>query len=203
MESQILIDKNKFSNYFTNLSNLSSNQNFLTYTWIDTKLGPMLAIADEKSLYLLEFMNRKGLQQEIERLKINWQIVQGKTKPLISIELELKKYFNCQLKEFKTPIVLSGTPFQKKVWQELIKIPIGKTISYLNLAVAINNPKGFRAAANANGKNQLAIIVPCHRVINANGDLGGYGGGINNKQWLLNHEKQIGNNGKNSVFVMV
>ncbi|MDR3646345.1 MAG: methylated-DNA--[protein]-cysteine S-methyltransferase [Candidatus Babeliales bacterium] len=162
----------------------------LSFSWLDTKLGPMLAIADNKSLYLLEFPEKKNLDKEISRLQNSFNIQEGKTDPIILIEKELNKYFNGDLKEFKTPLVLFGTPFQKSVWKELIKIPYGQTISYLQLAKEVKNPKGFRAAANANGKNQLSIIIPCHRVINTNGKLGGYGGGIENKQWLLKHENQ-------------
>lgn len=167
--------------------------NCLRSSWINTPLGSMLAIADEKALYLLEFVNRKGLERKIERLKDRTKlaIVPGKTEHIISIELELEKYFKGELKEFKTPIFLLGTTFQKMVWNALIKIPIGQTCSYLDIAKAVNNPKAFRAVALTNGSNQLALIVPCHRVIKSNGDLCGYGAGVERKQWLINHEKQV------------
>lgn len=90
---------------------------------------------------------------------------------------------------FEAPLHLIGAHFQKKVWDALRKIPAGETRSYADIAESINKPTAYRAVAQANGTNQLAIIVPCHRAINANGDLGGYGGGITRKQRLLAHEK--------------
>ncbi len=164
----------------------------LKATWLDTPLGPMLAIASETALYLLEFVDRRGLEREIERLRQRTKsvIIPGKTPIIDLIESELKDYFQGNLTEFKTPLFLLGSPFQKTVWHELLKIPHGQTCSYAEIARNIDMPKAFRAVANANGANQIAIVIPCHRVINTNGDLGGYGGGISRKSWLLNHEKR-------------
>jgi AraC family transcriptional regulator of adaptative response/methylated-DNA-[protein]-cysteine methyltransferase len=167
------------------------NNKILQATWLDTKLGSMIAIADEEVLYLLEFVDRRGLEREIERLRIKTKsaIIPGKTPPIISIENELTQYFDGKLTSFKTPLAFIGSPFQKHVWEELLKIPTGQTCSYADIAKAVGKPGSFRAVANANGANQLTIIIPCHRVINSNGNLGGYGGGINRKKWLLNLEK--------------
>lgn len=161
--------------------------------WIDTPLGPMIAIGDEKALYLLEFVDRRGLEREIEKLRkrTGSAIVPGKTDPMISIEKELQDYFKGRLTHFQTPIKMVGSTFQKEVWAELQKIPFGTTRSYSEISKSIKRPLAVRAAASANGANQLAIIIPCHRVINANGDLGGYGGGIVRKEWLLSHEKKF------------
>lgn len=158
--------------------------------------GAMIAISDEKLLYLLEFVDRRGLELEIERLRIKTKsaIIPGSTKPILMIEEELKLYFNGTLQKFNTPIYLLGSPFQKMVWQELINIPYGKTRSYLNQAKALGKPTSYRAVANANGMNQLAIIVPCHRIINSNGELGGYGGGLHHKKWLIEHERKFTTN---------
>lgn len=166
-------------------------QQLLKATWLDTPLGPMLIIADDNALYLVEFVDRRGLEKEIERLrkKTKAAIIPGTTAPIESITNELTKYFSGTLTEFQTPMHLLGSPFQQRVWEELQRIPSGETRSYSELAQAIGNPKGCRAVAQANGANQLAIIIPCHRVINADGKLGGYGGGISRKQWLLDHEK--------------
>lgn len=166
--------------------------NLLKAAWLDTPLGPMLAIADEKLLYLLEFVERRGLEREIERLRLKMQcaIIPGSSEPIRSIEDELKLYFEGKLREFNTPVRLLGTKFQQQTWQELQKIPYGETRSYYQIAVALGKPTAFRAVAQANGANQLAIMIPCHRVINANGELGGYGGGIMRKKWLLAHEKK-------------
>lgn len=148
-------------------------------SWLDTKLGPMIAISDEMGLYLLEFVDRRGLEREVERLRLKTKaaIIPGSTSPIKSITLELASYFDGTLTDFKTPLHLLGSPFQRLVWEELMHIPYGQTRSYMAQAEAIGKNKAYRAVANANGANQLAIVIPCHRIINSNGDLGGYGGG--------------------------
>lgn len=164
----------------------------LKAAWLDTPLGPMISIADEDALYLLEFVDRRGLEREVERLrnKTKAVIIPGNTTPINSIEQELQAYFSGNLKEFKTPLHLLGSPFQKMAWQELIRIPYGEIRSYSKQAELIGKPTAFRAVANANGANQLAIIIPCHRIINLNGELGGYGGGLARKKWLIDHENR-------------
>ncbi|MGZ7442693.1 bifunctional transcriptional activator/DNA repair enzyme AdaA [Paenibacillus sp. TH7-28] len=166
----------------------------LRAAWLDTPLGPMIAIADEAALHLLEFIDRRGLEREVERLRQRTKaaVIPGVTAPIRSIEKELALYFDGRLREFKTPLFLLGSPFQRRVWAQLQQIPPGETRSYAELAVAVGNPAGYRAVAQANGANQLAIVIPCHRVINSNGELGGYGGGLSRKSWLLNHEKHGG-----------
>lgn len=165
----------------------------LKAAWLDSPLGPILAIADEEKLFLLEFVERRGLEREVERLRqrLNAAIVPGMSEPLRSIEQELKKYFEGTLKQFETPLFLLGSDFQKRVWKELLRIPYGATRSYAAQAVAMGSSKATRAVANANGANQLAIIIPCHRIINSNGALGGYGGGVARKEWLLQHEAKF------------
>ena len=168
----------------------------LKAAWLDTPLGAMIAISDEKLLYLLEFVDRRGLELGIERLRIKTKsaIIPGSTEPILMIEEELKLYFTGTLQKFNTPIYLLGSKFQKMAWQELINIPYGETRSYLNQAKALGKPTSYRAIANANGMNQLAIIVPCHRIINSNGELGGYGGGLHRKKWLIEHERKFTTN---------
>lgn len=170
-----------------------ANKRILLAKWLDTKLGPMIAISDEQGLYLLEFVDRRALENEIKNLrkKLNAAIIPGETHIISRIEAEIADYFNGKNLEFKTPIHLIGSPFQRRVWEELRKIPTGETRSYLATANALNKPTAFRAVAQANGANQLAIIIPCHRVINTNGQLGGYGGGLARKEWLLEHEKKM------------
>lgn len=167
-------------------------QKILYASWLDSPLGPMVAIADEEALYLLEFVDRRGLEREVERLRkrLHMAVIPGQTKITHSIQQELSQYFAGQLLQFKTKLYLHGSPFQKKVWQALMEIPPGETRAYAELASKLGNPKAYRAVARANGSNQLSIIIPCHRVINSNGELGGYGGGLSRKQWLLNHEKR-------------
>lgn len=185
--------RDAFSRIMGKAPSRSGQHKILQAAWIDTKLGPMFAVADEKRLYMLEFVDRRGLEREVERLrkKINAAIVPGHTPPIASIEKELHIYFAGKLKTFKTPLFRLGTLFQKEVWDALDKIPYGQTRSYLDIARAVGNPLGYRAVANANGANQIAIVIPCHRVINNNGELGGYGGNVSRKQWLLNHEKNF------------
>jgi AraC family transcriptional regulator, regulatory protein of adaptative response / methylated-DNA-[protein]-cysteine methyltransferase len=177
------------------LFNMNSNntENTLKASWLETKLGPMIAIANDETLYLLDFVEHRGFEREIECLSTRTKsaIIPGMTPIIKSIEQEIKAYFDGKLMQFKTPMFLLGTDFQQRVWKALQKIPYGTTCSYLDLATAINQPTAFRAVANANGRNQLAIIIPCHRVINTNGNLGGYGGGIARKEWMIEHELSI------------
>lgn len=162
----------------------------LKAAWLDTPLGPMIAIADEESLYLLEFVDRRGLEREVERLRLRTKsaIIPGHTPPITLIDNELALYFKNKLHEFSTPCALLGSPFQQQVWHALMQIAPGTTQSYAEIAQALGKPSAFRAVAQANGANQLSIIIPCHRVINSNGELGGYGGGLHRKEWLLKHE---------------
>ncbi|HUQ53809.1 MAG TPA: trifunctional transcriptional activator/DNA repair protein Ada/methylated-DNA--[protein]-cysteine S-methyltransferase [Gammaproteobacteria bacterium] len=161
--------------------------------WLDTPLGPMTAIADEEALYLLEFVDRRGLEREIERLRLRHKagIAPGRTAPIIQIEQELADYFAGRSTTFETPIARSGSPFQNAVWDALLTIPPGETWSYAQLARVVGRPKAVRAAGTANGCNQLAIVIPCHRVITSAGELGGYAGGVPRKRWLLEHERRM------------
>jgi len=101
---------------------------------------------------------------------------------------QLTGYFSGGSRQFDVPLAPQGTEFQKKVWRELLRIPFGETISYGELARRIGQPKASRAVGRANGQNPISVIVPCHRVIGADGTLTGYGGGIDRKKWLLEHE---------------
>ncbi|WP_214805614.1 MULTISPECIES: bifunctional transcriptional activator/DNA repair enzyme AdaA [unclassified Exiguobacterium] len=165
---------------------------YLQAKWLDTPLGPMLAIADDAALHLLEFVDRRGLEREIERLRLAARavIVPGESIIFEQIGQELTDYFDGTLNKFATPRKLYGTPFQRLVWAELEQIPSGETISYQELAIRIGNPLAVRAVARANGANQLALVIPCHRVIRANGDLGGYAGGLARKATLLETERR-------------
>lgn len=190
-------NKEKIQEYNHILFNKNSEntQNTLKASWLDTKLGPMIAIANDEQLYLLEFVDRRGFEREVERLRIRTKsaIIPGITPIIESIEHEIKNYFDGTLTQFQTPMFLLGSDFQQRVWKALMEIPYGTTCSYLDLALAINHPTAFRAVANANGRNQLAIIIPCHRVINTNGAIGGYGGGIARKEWMIEHELSVSN----------
>ena len=160
--------------------------------WLDTPLGPMVAIGDEAALYLLEYVDRRGLERQIERLRVRAEagVVPGRTGPIAQIERELAAYFDGSSMRFETPLARIGSAFQNAVWDALLAIPPGHTRSYAELAGAIGRPKAVRAAARANGANPFAIVIPCHRVINADGALCGYGGGLPRKRWLLDHERR-------------
>lgn len=164
---------------------------FLRAAHLNTPLGLMIAVADEEALFFLDFMDRAGLQIKLDRLQQKMQstIVFASVNPLVSIEEELSKYFNKEIDHFRTPVQLLGSGFQKQVWQELQNISFGETRAYAEIAHAVGKKTACRAVARANSTNSLAIIVPCHRVIQKNGGLGGYAGGIFRKQWLLDHER--------------
>lgn len=163
----------------------------LQSSWLRTPLGSMLAISNSEALVLLEFEGRRGLEASIERLSKSATITPGHTEPIAAIERELGAYFAGESCVFRTPFELAGTDFQLQVWRELLNIPAGTTINYLQLAHAVGRPAAFRAVAQANGANRLAVIVPCHRVINSSGALAGYGGGVERKKWLLEHERTV------------
>ncbi|MEP6996887.1 MAG: trifunctional transcriptional activator/DNA repair protein Ada/methylated-DNA--[protein]-cysteine S-methyltransferase [Betaproteobacteria bacterium] len=159
--------------------------------WLETPLGPMLALANDEGLHLLEFVDRRGLEQEIRHLRrrVRHHVVPGGHPNLDRIEAELDAYFSGRSLAFATPLRLEGSTFQLAVWNALLAIPAGSTRSYADVAAAIEHPAAMRAVGRANGDNNLSIVVPCHRVIGANGALTGYGGGLWRKAWLLEHER--------------
>jgi len=158
--------------------------------WLDTPLGPMIVITSDQALYLAEFTVRKNLTGQIEKLMKVYDrpILPGRTAVMDETERQINGYFAGQLQNFDLPLHPTGTEFQNRVWNALCDIPFGETRSYGELAKTIGNEKAFRAVASSNAKNGLAIIIPCHRVINTGGKLGGYAGGLAKKQWLLDHE---------------
>ena len=159
--------------------------------WLETPLGPMLALANDDGLHLLEFVDRRALEREIRdlRRRVRHHVVPGEHRYLEQIGAELEGYFGGRSLTFATPLRLEGTPFQLAVWNALLAIPSGSTRSYADVAAAIRHPSAVRAVGRANGDNKLAVIVPCHRVVGADGNLTGYGGGLWRKAWLLEHER--------------
>lgn len=167
-----------------------SNEALLRADWFQTELGPMIGVADNTHLHLLEFLDRKALPNELKRLQTSANgIGLGCTAPLSQAKDELAAYFLGQNPSFKTPMALHGTPFTKSVWRELMDIPAGQTRTYAAIAAHMAHPSATRAVARANGANQIAIMIPCHRVIAANGDLTGYGGGLWRKRKLIELER--------------
>ena len=160
--------------------------------WIETPLGAMLALADDRGLHLLDFVDRRGLERALDaaaEAPAGAGYFPATTACLAQIERELHEYFDGTRQAFETPVALTGSPFQTSVWRALRDIPAGTTLSYGQLAAAIGQPSAVRAVGRANGDNRLSIIVPCHRVIGADGALTGYGGGLARKQKLLDQER--------------
>jgi AraC family transcriptional regulator of adaptative response/methylated-DNA-[protein]-cysteine methyltransferase len=152
---------------------------------LKTPLGEMFAIANEKYLLVLEFIDRKKKYPFIQE-----PVIEGFTPPLISIQKEIEEYFAKRLKKFNTPTAFFGTPFQQKVWLALKEIPYGTTRSYQEVAAAIGHPLAYRAVGSANGANPLTLIIPCHRVVKATKESGGYRGGASRKKELLKIESK-------------
>lgn len=159
--------------------------------WIDTPLGPMIAVSDNHALHLLEFADRRALLRELDRLRreSGGALGIGRPAPIAQAARELAAYFEGQSARFDVRLALHGTPFERAVWQALRDIPAGQTETYGDLALRLGRPTASRAVARANGANSLAIIVPCHRVIGADGSLTGYGGGLWRKQRLIEIER--------------
>ena len=162
-------------------------------TWIPTPLGDMIAVSSRSHLHLLEFIDRKGLPRELERLQeaSKGVIGIGGTPPSEQAASELGEYFAARSDIFLTPLAAPASPFTQKVWDALRTIPAGETRSYSDIANQIGHPAATRAVARANGANQIALMIPCHRVIGADGSLTGYGGGLWRKQRLLEIERQL------------
>lgn len=170
-----------------------AKEGLLKATWLETPLGNMIAVSDKKALHLLEFADRRALPTELKRLMktTKGQIGIGRFEIIGQLAEELDRFFSMQSADFKTPLVMHGTAFTKEVWQQLRKIRAGQTTSYHQLAMEMGRPTATRAVARANGANQIAILIPCHRVIGANGDLTGYGGGLWRKQKLIELERGL------------
>ena len=153
-----------------------------SYSWVQSPIGRLLLTSDGRHL--------TGLYMDVGRsmpISRDW-VEDGAAGPLAAAIEQLQEYFAGTRRRFDLPLQLQGTEFQQRVWRELTEIPYGETWSYGQLAKRIGMPGASRAVGLANGRNPLSILVPCHRVIGANGSLTGYGGGLERKQWLLAHE---------------
>jgi AraC family transcriptional regulator of adaptative response/methylated-DNA-[protein]-cysteine methyltransferase len=179
-----------FKNVFGVSPKQSKQQNMIDLQRIETPLGTMIACATQQGICLLEFTDRKMLETELKTIAklLNATIIQGNNPHFDLLTTQLHEYFEGRRKEFSVPLHALGTDFQGKVWQALQEIPYGKTKSYKEQAMTIGSPESVRAVANANGMNRISILIPCHRVIGADGTLTGYGGGLWRKQYLLELE---------------
>ena len=153
------------------------------YTTFESPVGALLLAGDSNGLRLVSFENSKHAVPP----QADWK--EDKT-PFAEVIRQLQAYFRSELREFDVPLALEGTQFQLRVWNTLREIPYGETISYLQLAERIGNPKAVRAVGLANGSNPIPIIVPCHRVIGSDGSLTGFGGGLSTKKKLLELESK-------------
>ncbi len=179
--------------YLGNAPAHTARQNCLKAAWIETPIGTMIAVVDKHALWLLEFLDRKALPAEIERLKkiTRSGIVMGRETVTDRIENELARYFSGERVAFSTPLASFGSGFTRQVWDELQNIPPGEIKSYSDIARSMGNSSACRAVARANGANQISIVIPCHRVIGQDGSLTGYGGGLWRKKWLIEHERRM------------
>ncbi|MGY1425476.1 methylated-DNA--[protein]-cysteine S-methyltransferase [Lysobacter sp. A289] len=153
-----------------------------TYTTIDSPVGPLLLAADDDGLRLVEF------QQSRHHIKRSDDWTEGEHAVLDATHAQLDEYFRGERERFDLPLAPRGTEFQREVWFTLATIPYGETVSYAQLAGRVGRPTAMRAVGGANGRNPLPIVLPCHRVIGADGSLTGFGGGLPTKQFLLELE---------------
>ena len=155
------------------------------YSTYRSPVGPLILGVSERGLALLEFADHPFPPKGRMFAAASWEPLEAATAPYVA---ELEEYFSGRRRQFSFPIDLWGTPFQKRCWQALLAIPYGEVRSYAEIARTVGCPRGFRAVGLANHDNPVAIVVPCHRVIASDGTLGGYGGGLPLKKYLLELE---------------
>jgi AraC family transcriptional regulator of adaptative response/methylated-DNA-[protein]-cysteine methyltransferase len=185
--------RDAFARTFGQSPGRSREAGCIVTTWVESPLGPLVAAASPEGICLLEFTDRRMLEAQFTTLRKRFEcaIVPGTHEYLEQLKDELARYFAGTLTEFRVPVVYPGSPFQRAVWQQLLKIPYGETRSYEEVACAIGSQGAQRAVGHANGLNRVAILIPCHRVVNKDGRLGGYGGGLWRKQFLLDLERGV------------
>ncbi len=163
---------------------------FIRIAWLETPIGPLVAGATDEALCLLEFPDRRMIEAQLQTLRRRFgrPLAPGDSPLFPALRAQLDEYFAGRRRSFDLPLECPGSPFQRRVWDALRRIPYGETRTYAELAGEIGAPDAARAVGRANGANRLAIIIPCHRVIAADGGLGGYGGGLWRKLRLLEIE---------------
>lgn len=159
----------------------------------DTPVGPMIAVGDGERLYAVEFSDEAGRERQLARLRdhVRADVTPGATSTTTRIVEKLERYFRGEPVEFAVPLHRGGSPFQNAVWDALTRIPAGEVRSYADVTRELGDMSAIRAVAQAAGANPFAIVIPCHRMINSGGKLGGYGGGLARKRWLLEHEQRM------------
>lgn len=181
-----------FARTFGTAPGQSADTDCIVLGWLESPLGPLVAGASADGVCLLEFTERRMLEAQFATLRKRFRcaLVPGENQHLLRLKEELTRYFAGSLQEFSVPLVYPGSPFERRVWDELRRIPYGATCSYEDVARRIGSPGAQRAVGRANGLNRIAIVIPCHRVVNKDGKLGGYGGGLWRKQFLLDLERR-------------
>ena len=184
--------RDAFVRTFGNTPGKGRNGNCILLAWLKSPLGPLVAGATADGVCLLEFTDRRMLATQFAVLRklFDSPAIPGMNDHLQKLANELNAYFAGTLQTFTVPLVYPGTAFQKRVWDELLRIPYGQTRSYEELAAIVGQPRSQRSVGRANGQNRIAIVIPCHRVVRKDGHLGGYGGGLRRKQFLLELEKK-------------
>ncbi len=159
---------------------------------LTTPIGPMFICSTDKGICLLEFVDRRMLETEFKDLQklLKASILIGENEHIKHAKNEIAEYFSGTRTTFEVPLETPGTEFQSSVWKTLLKIDYGITTTYQQQAISLEKPNAVRAVASANGHNRISIIVPCHRVVGKDGTVTGYGGGIERKKWLLDHERK-------------
>lgn len=182
-----------FAKLFGAAPSQASGVHCLIARWIESPLGSILALADDDGLHLFDWIDRRGVEREILRLRqrTKFAIVPGDHPLLDQAEREIGEYFAGKRTSFTLPLAPRGTTFQRRVWDTLLAIPAGETRSYAEIAESIGRREATRAVARAVGDNYRGVIIPCHRVIGSDGSLTGYGGGLARKEWLLEHERRF------------
>jgi AraC family transcriptional regulator of adaptative response/methylated-DNA-[protein]-cysteine methyltransferase len=185
--------RDAFARTFGEAPGRARSEDCIVVSWVESPLGPLVIGATTAGVCLLEFTDRRKLETQIETMKRRFAcaVIPGDNKHLVQLRRELDAYFGGRLKDFTVPLVAPGTPFQERVWSALLKIPYGQTLSYEELAKKVGAPGAQRAVGTANGMNRIAIVIPCHRVVNKNGKLGGYGGLLWRKEALLQLERGL------------
>jgi AraC family transcriptional regulator, regulatory protein of adaptative response / methylated-DNA-[protein]-cysteine methyltransferase len=185
--------RDAFTRTFGQPPGRSRTADCLVVGWVESPLGPLIVAAKKEGVCLLEFTDRRMLETQFTTLRKQFAcaIVPGDHEHLDHLKDELARYFARELQEFTVPVLYPGSPFQQAVWKQLLQIPYGETRSYEAVACAIGCQGAQRAVGRANGQNRIAIVIPCHRVVNKGGQLGGYGGGLWRKQFLLDLERGV------------
>lgn len=175
---------------------LTGNSNQIFITTYQSPLGLMFLGATAKGICLAEFYDRIHLEKTLLKLAdhLKAQFIEEENLHLIHLKEQLSLYFDKKLQKFTVPLIITGTDFQQKVFQSLLKIPYGNTSTYKNQAAVLGDIKAVRAVATANGLNKIAVVIPCHRIIGSNGSMIGYAGGIHRKEALLQLEGALHHN---------